>query len=90
VALVEKILCSKGFNQHAKRFFGILTGSAQVGLVWVRRKTCQPCFYRWISSYNADNLGFRKISCSCGREVSMDEVRHKSNKNFLKHNSISN
>jgi len=37
VALVEKILCSKGFNQHAKRFFGILTGSEQLGLVWELR-----------------------------------------------------
>lgn len=37
MALVEKILCSKGFNQHAKRFFGILTGSEQLGLVWELR-----------------------------------------------------
>jgi len=34
VALVEKILCSKGFNRHVKRFFGTLTGSQQWGLVW--------------------------------------------------------
>lgn len=39
------------------------------------RELCQQCFYRWISSSNQDNRGFRKVSCNCGREVQMDEVR---------------
>jgi hypothetical protein len=37
---------------------------------------CQPCFFDWIYGKQRDNIGFKPISCDCGKKFTHQQVKN--------------